>query len=445
MLQLEFDRFIDKYFKEGRGSPPKKIAIAVSGGSDSIALLLLTTAWAKNNNRLIENDYEKRSKVEIVVFSVDHQLRAESSKEIEFVAEIAKELGLEFKAFKWKHEGVKSSVQEKARTARYDMMTDYCHQLGINTLMTAHHYDDYLENYIIRKRRFSGVLGLKLSHTNFYNDIEILRPLSYFKKRDLIAYLKTKSASWIEDPSNESDHYERNRVRKIISSMSDQEYDEFLREIVDNNKKAKILNEEFIAAIAEHVEINQLGFAIVSLNEKMDDELLIYLLSFVLSSISGKNYYPRFRSVRKLIDILRTEQKIHYSLHGCIIDKRKANLVVFREKEELVDKAIALKDRAIWDGRFLFNIGSKAGYEDYEINALSMADYVGIKKKLDLEKLANLSLNNHKSILFTLPVIKKLEKIIAIPHISYYDCDEFNVDLNITFKPDLVSRFTHFL
>ena len=72
-------------------------------------------------------------------------------------------------------------------------------------------------------------------------------------------------------------------------------------------------------------------------------------------------------------------------------------------------------------------------------------DYIKIKEVLDMKELAALSGNNHTDILFTLPVIKNLEKIVAIPHISYYDDFEAGFEVNVIFRPGFISRFTHFL
>ncbi|MFV9856733.1 MAG: tRNA(Ile)-lysidine synthetase, partial [Rickettsia aeschlimannii] len=76
------------------------------------------------------------------------------------------------------------------------------------------------------------------------------------------------------------------------------------------------------------------------------------------------------------------------------------------------------------------------------VTHLSLEDYKIIKKQLDLEHLKNLSFKNHNAVLLTLPIIKILEKVIAIPHISYYDNDMWNFE--VSFAPNFVSRFTHF-
>ena len=134
MLQAQFDDFMNQNFDKAISS---EVALAVSGGSDSIALLFLASKWAKENL------------IKLVVFSVDHRLRKESSDEVEFVRNTTLDLGHEFVGLIWQHDNSKSALQERARSARYKMVSNKCHELGINNLLTAHHYNDFLENYFM--------------------------------------------------------------------------------------------------------------------------------------------------------------------------------------------------------------------------------------------------------------------------------------------------------
>ena len=96
-----------------------------------------------------------------------------------------------------------------------------------------------------------------------------------------------------------------------------------------------------------------------------------------------------------------------------------------------------------WDNRFAISINSPA-IGSY-IGHLSFDEYVSIKDKINLSLLADISDNNHKLIIFTLPVIKNVEKVVAIPHISYYDGFDQNTISEVVFRPSFISRFTHFL
>ena len=432
MLQEQFNDFMNQNFDKAISS---EVALAISGGSDSIALLFLSSKWAKKNL------------IRLVVFSVDHKLRKESSDEIEFVKSTTLALGHEFVEFTWNHDNSKSALQERARSARYTMMSSKCQELGINSLLTAHHYDDFLENYLMRKKKKSGVLGLSNSYSTFYNNIQVLRPLFNVKKTTLVDYLKISSIKWMEDKSNSLDFYERNRVRKYILLLSKEDKTSLENEVNNADANAKKLNNQFIKAIAENIEFNNLGFAFIDLDlyRKLDYEIAVYLINFALTSISGKTDTPRYRSTKKLIDKIRDRDSFDCSLHECILRKVNNKILIFREKNAISDYSVSLKNDVIWDNRFKFNIDNEFANEELKICQLDMKNYIEIKDKLDFQNLSKLSMNNHKDILFTLPVIKNLEKVVAIPHISYYDDFKSNSGVDIVFSPGFVSRFTHFL
>lgn len=432
MLQKQFDNFMDQNFDKAISSG---VALAVSGGSDSIALLFLASKWAKKNL------------IRLVVFSVNHRLREESDKEIEFVRKTALDLGHEFIGLTWLHDNTKSCLQERARKARYEMMTKKCHELGISNLLTAHHYDDFLENYFMRKSKKSGVLGLCNSYSNFYNNIQILRPLYNVKKQRLIDYLNANSINWMEDESNSLDFYERNRVRKYISSLSEKARVDLEEKANISDATAQDFNTQFIKAIAETVEFNKLGFAFIDLSKykELNYDITVYLINFILTSISGEINTPRYRSTKKLLDVINSGNDFTCSLHGCILRKKLGKLLIYREKNAINCHGLNLKNGVVWDNRFQFNVRKDFAAEGLKICRLHMEDYIKIKNKLDFQKISELGKNNHKDILFTLPVIKTLEKIVAIPHISYYDNFKCDFGIDIVFNPAFVSRFTHFL
>ena len=251
---------------------PKLLAIAVSGGSDSIALLHLTSLWSK------------QSGIEIIVFSVNHNLRSESSEEISYVKDVTEKLGHKFYELSWNCGENKAGLQERARQGRYDLMSAKCLELGVNTLLTAHHMDDMLETYLMRKAKKSGILGLSSSNCTFYNNIRILRPLFNFSKLDLIEYLQANDIIWHEDHTNQSDIYERNRIRKEIASLSKSHKIELENELSSINKRAAILNEDLIIEMAESLQINDCGFASIDLQRLVNSciDIQIQMLNYIL-------------------------------------------------------------------------------------------------------------------------------------------------------------------
>ena len=127
----------------------------------------------------------------------------------------------------------------------------------------------------------------------------------------------------------------------------------------------------------------------------------------------------------------------------CILKSINGKLLIFREKSAIEVAFKKLKNIQYWDNRFELILEN---YNfTYYVSRLSDAEYIEIKDKLRLDKLSKISTNNHKAILFTLPVIKNLEKVVAIPHISYYDDFDYGAKVTVVFRPNFISRFTHFL
>lgn len=440
MIQLRFEEIIEPLFGNKTRAIHHSVALAVSGGSDSIALLYLMFDWAKS------------TKIKLVVFSVDHGLRVNSINDVEFVRIEACKLGLEFYDLKWQHQGIKTGVQEKARQARYELMTDKCKQLGITCLMTAHHADDLLENYSMRKKKKASLLGLSFSDNYFFNDVEIIRPLLKYHKSDLIYYLKANNIKWVEDESNTSDYYERNRIRKEVESSGIKKQYELYHEMLQTNEQAKKVNDELIKAIAEAVEIYQQGFAIIDLTKfnQMIIDVQVHVINYITTIIGGNTNIPRYRSVGKLLEKIRIGEKFTSSIHGCIMKGVNQSLLIFREVSDIKMAVSLSEDKVLWDNRFQIEFKKKGDLKQYSVEKLKLEDYVLIRKELEHRNKSLYSLktvvgNCHKSILFTLPVIKNLEKIVAIPHISYYDDRQFVGLCEITFRPNFISRFTHFL
>ncbi len=429
MIQSHFNQLFTELLANEK---PEKIAVAVSGGADSVALLHLASDWARTHA------------AELVVFTVDHHLRPESKEELCYVRELADSLGHEFYAMSWDCGGTKVALQERAREGRYDLMSTQCHELGVDILLTAHHFDDLIETYLMRKRKKSGVLGLSSSSSFFYKNIMVLRPLVDFRKSQLIAYLNALGIKWFEDESNSSDAYERNRVRRTISEFSEEDREGIVEEIQQVNDEAEILNAKFIAALAECAWINNYGFAVIDLEKlrREPEDIIIQILNYVLTIISGKAHLPRFRSVHPIVQQVVSGAKIDCSLHSCILRGDQGNLLIFKEKSTVTDVAANLEKEHLWDSRFQIILPQNLD-SGYHCARLEFDDYLEIKDKLNFQELAKISDNNHKTILFTLPVIKNLEKIVAIPHISYYDGLEHKI--KIIFRPNFISRFTHFL
>ncbi len=183
------------------------LLLAVSGGPDSLALVMLSYAW-----RL-----RQEHKIPLYLATVDHGLREEARAEAEYVGEIAKHLGLPHAILIWQGDKTSSNLQAKAREARYALLSDHARSLGVKTIITGHHMDDQAETFIMRLLRGSSVRGLSaMRPTRALEDLTLVRPLLGYSKQQLEDVLRQLDVVWCDDPSNESDKYLRVDVRKNL-------------------------------------------------------------------------------------------------------------------------------------------------------------------------------------------------------------------------------------
>jgi tRNA(Ile)-lysidine synthase len=182
-----------------------KLGLAVSGGPDSMAMLLLAEA-------AIPGRFE--------VATVDHGLRPESVAECKTVADICAERGIPCEVLTVRVSG--GNLQAEARAARYEALLDWAARQGLDAVATAHHVDDQAETLLMRLNRGSGVSGLAgvREWQPMGNWIpEPIRPLLGFRKADLKSVVRRAGLRPVEDPSNVDGRFDRARVRKKLARV----------------------------------------------------------------------------------------------------------------------------------------------------------------------------------------------------------------------------------
>ena len=184
------------------------LAVAVSGGADSMALFVLLHGWAETNARKVH------------VLTVDHGLRPESAAEAQQVKTfVATYPHATHQTLIWQGEKPQTKIQESARHARYDLMADYCEQNSIKDLFLAHHADDQLETILFRLAKGSGLDGLcGMRHIVAFDDtLTLHRPLLGMEKHALMATCAAHNAPIVHDPSNHNPAYARPRLRQALA------------------------------------------------------------------------------------------------------------------------------------------------------------------------------------------------------------------------------------
>ena len=184
--------------------PPGRIGIAVSGGSDSIALACLLTKGGKKKN----------SKKRFVILHVDHGIRKESKEEYSFVRAFAKRLGVPFKGLHAKVVRKKGeSIEMAARRVRLSFFAECMKKLKLDAIATGHTMDDVAETFLMKLRRVS-LCGIR--EKSSVGEINFVRPLLGCRDEELKAYLGKYGEVWREDATNDDTSIERNRVRHEV-------------------------------------------------------------------------------------------------------------------------------------------------------------------------------------------------------------------------------------
>lgn len=180
------------------------LLLAVSGGPDSVALMLLASRWSLCAGK------------NIAVATVDHGLRPESHEEARLVGEWARALGFPHRHLLWEGAKPKTRIQERARAERYRLLAQCAREIGATAVVTAHHADDQAETILFRLTRGSGVAGLAgMAQVSKLDDLQLLRPLLGLRKQELESVCVAAGHPFLRDPSNDNPAYARTRLRRL--------------------------------------------------------------------------------------------------------------------------------------------------------------------------------------------------------------------------------------
>lgn len=195
-------RFASGLAQLWRGDGP--LGVAVSGGPDSLALLLLAQAAFPGR---------------VLAATVDHGLRAESAAEAASVAALCAQLGIAHQTLPVSLADT-ANIQAEARAARYTALADWMNASGAAVLLTAHHADDQAETLLLRLNRGSGVAGLagvRARGTVPATRLPLVRPLLDWRRSELARIVADAGIAAADDPSNRDDRFDRARLRKAMS------------------------------------------------------------------------------------------------------------------------------------------------------------------------------------------------------------------------------------
>jgi tRNA(Ile)-lysidine synthase len=322
------DKKIFSIFKQFSSSLDvnEKLAIAVSGGPDSLALAFLAKC------------YSLKEQVNIKYFIVDHKLRKESSFEAKSVKNILKKKNIDCKILPWNGKKPSTNIQASARDKRYFLLVNECKKNNIKNLLLGHHLDDLSENFLIRIVRGSGLNGLisfnkKRKYKN--QKLDIIRPLLDVEKKDLIYIAQKVFNFFIKDPSNINEEFKRTRIRHLLQSLEKEGLDKKKLILTINNLKDSDRSIKFY--LAKNLKENAIYLKkknVYILNQSFFDqshEIIFRSLTKIIQ-ILGKKYYPvRGKSINELIKGINSKSFSKVTLGGCFIERVNQTILISKE------------------------------------------------------------------------------------------------------------------
>ena len=294
------------------------IAVAVSGGPDSIALVFLLNKWIKKN------------KGKLIALIIDHQIRENSFKEASSVKKYLGSNNIKSLILKVPKKNVLKGKMIQARENRFLKIINYCKKNKILHLFVGHHYDDNIETFMLRKIAGSNFEGLNcMQEKTIYNDVQIIRPLLKFTKKQILDYNKKMNLVYVNDPSNDDEKYSRVVVRNFIKK---------------NPQYKKNIIQEFKLIRENYYDYKKMIFQIYNLiNIEIHKNMIIFdsikflnlaqELQAKFTEITYKFFYPkkpflRYQKVIKTLDKLCETVNLSISLSNMKV-KRNNNLIYF--------------------------------------------------------------------------------------------------------------------
>ncbi len=192
------------------------LVLAVSGGPDSTALLVLAARWAKRLKRAPK----------LIAVTIDHGLRPQAAREAAAVKRLARRLGVAHRTLRWRGKKPKTGLQEAARAVRYRLLAQTAAKAGYAHILTAHTLDDQAETVLFRLARGSGLIGLTgMAHASpLPIDADrmgfLLRPFLHVPKAQLVATLRAAGVAYSDDPSNRDPRFTRARLRSLMPHLA---------------------------------------------------------------------------------------------------------------------------------------------------------------------------------------------------------------------------------
>lgn len=338
-------RFAELMAPLGPFEPEPHIAVAVSGGADSMALAVLADSWARARGG------------QLTAYVVDHALVPGSDMVSRDVAETLAARGIAARVLTSDAPVPAKGVEAFARAVRYRLLRRACHGAGVLHLLIGHTRDDQAETLLLRLGAGSAADGLAaMSPVVEWPEVRVLRPLLAVARTDVRAVAEAAGVTPWDDPMNADRRFRRVRVRHAAGVLADAGLTAIrLAEAADGFARARASLEGAAArAVARTVRLFPQGYAAIDVPGllKVDADVRARAIARVLGAVGGQEYVPSPSRADRLFRRLISGD-IRASLGGCVVERYATGLRVFREcRGAPVWETVAAGEMRLWDGRF---------------------------------------------------------------------------------------------
>ncbi|WP_375685078.1 tRNA lysidine(34) synthetase TilS [Bartonella sp. TT110JLCBS] len=447
----------------------QKLILAVSGGSDSLALMFLVK----------EHLETLAFPPEMIVVTVDHQLRKESMREAEIVAEICRAHHIKHIIVRWEGEKPKTHIASSARVARYDLLVKEAQKQGASLIMTGHTLNDQVETYQMRYQRlqknrgalyseavamrdelytsgFAGALcaeadGMRdevyaretrknIAQKNYsplyerglscipreallHRKVRLIRPLLGVKRQTLRNYLRLQGQTWIDDPTNEDRNFERVRVRQSLSPQKLAYIAQKINEAALQRRQQAKNIADLILALDITVQHGRCFIAKPALFLQKHSSFPFVVGLFAVLMGGGFYLLPNQKLsmlVQKLC--LHSSEKQRFTYAGSVIEYNKNGIALWREGRNMKEAIVEPDKTFIWDGRYqITNHGSEA----IKVGAANLEQLKFLLKNSDFE--------------LEKPHFPSLQSLLMISNDKGYDIPEL-ISQAVVYKNVIIKR-----
>lgn len=292
-----------------------RIAAAVSGGGDSMALALLL----------------RQAGYDVLALTVDHGLRPGSAAEAQRVADFFSREKIPHKILTWKGDKPDTHIQERARDARYDLLIAACRAEACESLALGHNAEDQIETFWMRLAHGSGLDGLAaMAPVRKLENIKMIRPLLGFSRDRLRQICRDFDAPYIDDPSNENEKFLRVRLRQFeevlkLEGLTTSRLSQTLQKFDAAREALQWMTQEAVASCAAF----EMAGATIQ-KEKWQaypTDLRRRIVLAVMQRVQPQKYPPDWEAMQRLCDDLMRNEFAGRTLAGCQFAPRKNNLI----------------------------------------------------------------------------------------------------------------------